>query len=489
MNSAIDQRLALRNFERVKISHEPPEKRIHSFTVEPLMEYTDHEGIAEASRCIGCNICTQSCPASLDIGGYIRSTAVGDPAETIRIVFENLPFPAIIGRVCTHNCEDICVYNDTGGPIAIRHLKRYAADKFDDYGKILDMPKRKFIGKKVAVIGGGPAGLTTAYYLAIQGVAVTLFEARPELGGFMKQGIPRYRLPQEVLDKEIGFITNLGVEVHTNTQVGKDVKFEDLMADYDAVFMGIGNHKARMTGTPGSDAKNIMHATEFLGRVAYGEKINVGNTVVVIGGGFTANDSSRVSMRLGAKKVYILYRRREVDRPGYPSSNAEEEMEESIEENVQYMWEVTPFEYVSENGKVAGVKYWENEMVMEGRGRAKPVPKKEKVLYIPADMVIEATGQESDFSFLGEDYLRQLRLTPQGHVIVNQNGMTTIKGLFSGGDSTNINRDLITAVRDADIAAVGILNYLNVMDQIADDKWLPLVDRWKKYSPSAAIKS
>ena len=477
------------NFERVKITNEPVEKRLKSFDIEPVRGYTDQEGVTEASRCIGCNICTQACPASLDIGGYIRSSALSDPAETVRIVFENLPFPAIIGRVCTHMCEDICVLDDTGGPIAIRHLKRYAADKFDDYGRILDLPKRRFIGKSVAVIGGGPAGLTAAYYLAIQGVSVTIFEAMPELGGFMKMGIPRYRLPQEVLDKEIGFITSLGVKVRTSTKVGIDVQFQDIMNEFDAVFLGVGNHKARMTGTPGSDARNILHATEFLRRVSYGEKIDVGKNVVVIGGGFTANDSSRTSMRLGAENVYIMYRRREIDRPGYPSSNAEEEMEETLEERVNYMWEVTPFEYVQEDGKVVGVKYWQNEMVMEGRGRAKPVPIKEKVNFLPADMVIEATGQETDFSFLGNDYLRKLRLTPQGHVIVDQNGMTSIKGLFSGGDSTNINRDLISAVRDADAAVLGILNYLNVMDQIADEKWLPVLDRWKKYSPSAAIKS
>ncbi len=242
------------NLERVKIQHENPEKRVKSFDIEPLREYTDQEAYAEAGRCIGCNICTQSCPASLDIGGYIRSTAVGDPADTVRIVFENLPFPSIIGRVCTHMCEDICVLYDTGGPIAIRHLKRYAADKFQDYSKILDLPKRNFINKKVAIVGGGPAGLTAAYYLAIQGVQVTLYEALPVLGGFMRTGIPRYRLPDEVIDKEINFILSLGVEVKTNARIGKDVKFADLMKNYDAVFIGVGNHKPRMTGTPGSDA-------------------------------------------------------------------------------------------------------------------------------------------------------------------------------------------------------------------------------------------
>ncbi len=476
------------NFERVKIQFEKPEDRKKSFLLEPVKEYTDEEGVAEASRCLGCNICTQACPASLDIGGYIKSTAVGDPAETVRIVFENLPFPAIIGRVCTHFCEDICVLYDTGGPIAIRHLKRFAADKFDDYGKILSLPKRNFVDKKIAVIGAGPSGLALAYYLSIQGLKVTVYEALPQLGGFMLVGIPRYRLPQEVLDKEIGFIISQGVEVHTNTRVGKDIAFNEIMNSYDAVYMSIGNHMPRMTGTPGSNAKNIYHATEFLRRVALGEKIDVGKSVVVIGGGFTANDSSRTSLRLGADKVYIMYRRREVDRPGYPSMNADEEMEETVEEGVEYMWEVTPFEYVSENGKVTGVKYWHNEMVIEGGGRAKPVPIKDKVEFLQCDTIIEATGQESDFSFMGDEYLRKLRLTPQGQVIVDRNGMTSIPKLFSGGDSTNISRDLISAVRDADTAVLGILEYLNLMDRISDDKWLPVLDRWKKYSPTAGKK-
>ena len=479
------QVLLMLNFERVKIKHEDPERRLKSFTVEPVLEYTDGEGTAEASRCIGCNICTQACPAGLDIGGYVRSTAVGDPAETVRIVFENLPFPAIIGRVCTHMCEDICVLYDDGGPIAIRHLKRFAADKFSDYSQVVNLPKRNFINKKVAIIGGGPSGLTLAYYLLIQGVQVAIYEGLPVLGGFMKTGIPRYRLPQETLDKEIGFIVSQGAEIHLNTKVGRDIKFEDLMSKYDAVYLGIGNHDPRMTGTPGSNTAGVYHALNFLQDVSLGSKIDVGKNVVVIGGGFTANDASRTSMRLGAEHVYIMYRRREIDRPGYPSMNAEEEMEETVEEKVQYMWEVTPFEYVSENGHLVGVKYWQNEMVIEAQGRAKPVPKKEKVLYIEADTVIEATGQEPDFSFLGDKYLRQLRLTSHGTPIIDEKGMTSIDGLFSGGDCTNAIRDLISAVRDADRATVGILEHLNVMDQIADDKWLPVLDRWKKYSATA----
>jgi NADPH-dependent glutamate synthase beta subunit-like oxidoreductase len=267
--------------------------------------------------------------------------------------------------------------------------------------------------------------------------------------------------------------------------VGKDIQFQDVLNSHDAVYLGIGNHQPRMTGTPGSDTVGVIHALNFLQDVSLGKKVEVGKIVVVIGGGFTANDASRTSLRLGAENVYIMYRRREIDRPGYPSMNAEEEMEESVEENVHYMWEVTPFEYVSENGHLVGVKYWQNEMVSDGHGRAKPVPKKEKVLYMQADLVIEATGQEADFSFLGDTYMRNLRLNPHGAPIIDDRGMTSIKGLFTGGDCMNATRDLISAVRDADRASIGILEYLNVMDQIADVKFLPVLDRWKKYSPTA----
>ena len=166
--------------------------------------------------------------------------------------------------------------------------------------------------------------------------------------------------------------------------------------------------------------------------------------------------------------------------------NADEELEEAVEEKVNYVWEVTPFEYVKEGNRAVKLRYWQNEMVVEKGGRAKPVPNKDKVHEIDVDFIVEATGQETDYSFMGDEYLRNLRLTPHGQPIINEMGMTSIKGVFSGGDSTNASKDLISAVRDADRAVSGILSYLNVMDQVNEDR-LPILDRWKKYSATSAM--
>ena len=227
---------------------------------------------------------------------------------------------------------------------------------------------------------------------------------------------------------------------------------------------------------------------DFLRRISYGVNIDVGEKVVIIGGGFTANDCARTALRLGARDITIMYRRREIDRPGYPSMNADEEMEETTEEGIKYLWEVTPFEYIQKDGRIVAVKYWMNDMIIESRGRAKPVPRKEKVLTAETDIVLEATGQESDYTLLGDEFLGKLRLTPQGYPIVNEGGMTSIPGVFSAGDSTNITKDLISAVRDADKAVLGILTYLSVLDKISY-KDLPILDRWKRYSPTIASRT
>jgi NADPH-dependent glutamate synthase beta subunit-like oxidoreductase len=448
------------NFKRVPIKNIPPDERRRDFYKHVTIGYSKAEAMREASRCMGCGLCIQGCPARLDIPGYVQAIARGEFEKSLKIIMRDLPFPEICGNICTHNCEDNCVYSD---PVAIRHLKRFVAEQFNDYQSILNRKKMEPTGKKVAIIGSGPAGLTVAYILTMFGVDCTVYEALPVPLGMLNVGIPKYRLPAKVIEKEYNFIKNAGVKFLFNTMVGRDVSFEELMKNYDAVFLGIGTMKGNLTGTPGSDGKYVYHALDFLRMANLGEKIPMGKKVAIIGGGFTAMDSARTALRLGADKVYVLYRRRAEDRPGYPSKNAEEEMEETEEEGVEFLWKITPIEYVKDsNNMIKGIRYWKNEMVGEkGGGRLKPVPIKDIEFFIEVDTIIEATGQSPDLSFLPLELSKNLKMKGN-EIVVNDDGMTSISGLFAGGDATNTTKDFISAVADGNRAAKGILKFLKI---------------------------
>ncbi|MGC8584738.1 MAG: FAD-dependent oxidoreductase [Thermoplasmata archaeon] len=448
------------NFKRVPIKQEKPEERKKDFYRVVTLGYTKEEAMREASRCLGCGLCIQGCPARLDIPGYVQAIARGDFAGSLKIILRDLPFPQICGNICTHRCEDNCVYNE---PVAIRHLKRFVGEQFNDYAPVVNHQKKKPTGKKVAIIGSGPAGLTAAYYLTQFGVECTVYEAAPVPLGELNLGIPKYRLSKDVIEKEYNFIKNAGVKFNFNTKVGKDITFDEIYRNYDAIFLGIGNMKPNPTGTPGSDGKYFYHALEFLKLVNLGEKIEIGKKVAIIGGGFTAMDSARTALRLGAEKVYVLYRRRAEDRPSYPSSNAEEEMEETVEEGVEFMWKVTPIEYVKDsNGYIKGIRYWKNDMVGSAKeGRLKPVPIKDFEFFLDVDTVIEATGQNVDFSFLPKDLFEKLRMN-RNEIWVDDNMMTSISKVFAGGDAVNETKDFISAVADGYRAFKGILRFLKI---------------------------
>ncbi len=450
----LDQKL---DFERVKIKTEDPKKRILDFKMPVTLGYTDEEGYDEAKRCLGCGLCIEGCPDRLDIPGYVKAIARHDTDLAIKIIFRDLPLPLICGYICTHNCEDACVYKE---PIAIRHLKRFAAEHVEDYGKALNLVKAPDTGKKVAIVGAGPSGLTVAYYLTLYGVKCTIFESAPVPAGMLMLGIPKYRLPFEKIMKDVNFILSLGVEVKYNVTIGKDLSFEYLLDNFDAVYIGGGTMKPRFTGTKGSDAKNFFHALEFLRKANLEEPLEVGENVAIVGGGFTAMDSARTALRLGAKKVVIMYRRRDVDRPGYGTSNADEELEEALEEGVEFMWEVTPFEYVKENDRIVGIKYWKNRMVKEGK-RASPVPIKDTEYFIKMDCVIEATGQVFDSSLLPPELLKTVNIK-YDEIVVNSVGQTSNPKIFAGGDAVNKTKDFITAVADGNKAVEGILNLFNI---------------------------
>lgn len=451
----------INRLERVPVKQRDPNERKKDFEMY-MIPYTKEEVMAEADRCLGCGLCIPGCPARVNIPAYVRAMAEGDVNKGINILFKDLPVPQICGTVCTHRCEDACVFHNRGEAIAIRHIKRYIAEN-SDYTRDVNITKKADTGKRVAAIGAGPASLTIAYYLALNGVHVDIYEKHKIPGGMMTIGIPRYRLSMDFINKEVDFITSLGAEIKYGVEVGKDISFEDLMKQYDAVFIGAGNHNPRKTGTEGADRTDrVMHAIDFLRRVAFGEKVDVGQKVIIIGGGFTAMDAARTSLRLGAKEVSIYYRRRFEDRPSAGTSNGEEEYEETVAEGVEFVWTVTPFEYVVENGRLKGMKYWKNEMVeQEGGGRAKPVPLKDQEYFVEADLIIEATGQTVDFKFLPEHLKEKLEMN-WNDIKVDGDGMTSIEGVFAGGDAVNGTKDIVSAVADGKKASKGILKYLGL---------------------------
>ncbi len=449
---------SLLQLERQEMPERDPEERKKDF--EPVIKgFTEEAALIEASRCMGCAICMQGCPTGMYIPHYLNAIEHADYERAVDIFFINNPLPEICGIICTHRCEEACVLGIMGKPIQIRYEKGFAAAQVDDYRKVLGHPEPEKKGKKVAIIGGGPGGLTAAYYLRLKGYDVTIFEALDVLGGMMKVGIPRYRLPQNVLDKEINHIIDYGVEVKYNTRVGKDITFDELKQNYDAIYIGVGYHKGLTMNIPGEDAEGVLQAVYFLRETNLGRPPKIGKKVLVVGGGDVAMDATRTALRLGAEEVLLSYRRRIVDMPA-----SDEEKHEAMAEGVKFLPQTLPIEIVKdENGHVKAVKYVKTKMVPQPGGkRPKPVPIEDEVYEWDIDTVIYAIGQAPDLSFLPENWLEKLELDSRGkHIVVNEYGMTSIEGVFAGGDIVNPRADVISAIADGRKAAEGIDKYLS----------------------------
>ena len=386
--------------------------RTRKTSIELLM--SDHDGDCRGP-------CVLNCPASVNAQGYIQAIARGDDKEAVRILKERLPIPASIGRVCPHPCEGGCRRQMVEEPISISYLKYFAADRVIAQGGYLP-PKAAATGKRVGIIGGGPGGLTAAYYLSLKGHRVTIVDAMPQMGGMLRYGIPEYRLPKKVLDEEIAEIASLGVEMKNNFRIGVDATFEEFKSRYDAVVVAIGAWSSMPIGCPGEDLDGVLGGIDFLQRVALGERPDIGDKVAIVGGGNTAMDACRTAVRLGAKEVYVVYRRTEAEMP------AEQlEIDEAREEGVIYKFLTNPAEIVGENGKVKEMKLQIMELgEPDESGRRRPVPVEGKFETLPVTCVISAIGQKANVAgFEGIELNRKTSYR------------TSMEGVFAVGDATN----------------------------------------------------
>jgi len=454
-------RYALFEPEAVEMPEISIDERKVSF-IEQVLGYSKEQAKQEAERCLECKLCEEACPANLKISEYIDAIYRDDPKESLQKIYEDNPIPSICGRICMAHCEDACSLSIRGESLAIRWLKRYAADQIKNFKEELEIKPGKPTGKKVGIIGAGPAGLSLAYFLRLKGHEVTVFDELPGAGGAIRTGPPIYRLPLEAIDKDADYIKSLGVEFRYNTRVGRDIQYEKIAEDYDAIFMGIGNTVGFSTRVKNSEKCEM--ALDFLKENKIGKQTEVGKKIIVIGGGNVAMDVARTSLRL----QHIQYPDDEVitrimcleDWDEMPAT--EEEIKEAKEEDVQFSPAWGPKEVVLDDaGNVKGLECKKVKSVFDEQGKFSPVYNEDETKFFEADMIIEAIGQRADFSFLPEELNNKLEFTERRKVKVDEKGMTSIPALFAGGDIVNINLDAVTAIADAKTAAEGIDEYLS----------------------------
>jgi glutamate synthase (NADPH/NADH) small chain len=445
-------------FEPMKtpMSEVKPEERTLSF-IEQVIGYSKKEAKREASRCLECKLCEEACPAHLKISDYIRAIYEDKPEESLKKIFEDNPIPSICGRICMKHCEDACSLSIRGEAVAIRWLKRFVADTIKDYKKVLEQRPVKPTGKKVAVVGAGPGGLSAAYFLSLKGHKVTVFDSLPGGGGMMRIGPPPYRLPIEAIDKDVNYIKSLGVEFKFNTTVGKDILFEDIMKKYDAVYLGIGNTISLSTKV--KNVEKCLLALNFLRENKIGKNVKVGKEIIVIGGGNVAIDVAREAFRL----QHMQYPDQKVvtktvsleDWDIMPATK--EEIEEAKAEEIQFNPGWGPKEVVlDEKGNTKGLQCMKVKSVFDEKGRFSPTFYEDNEMFLEGDMIIEAIGQRPDFSFMPAEHFKKLEFTQRRKVKVDENGQTSIPKVFAGGDIVNLNLDAVTAIADAKIASEGI---------------------------------
>ncbi len=399
--------------------------------------------------------CKTNCPAGVDVQSYIALISSGRYKEALRLVKENNPLPLSISRVCVRNCEAACRRNFIDEPVSVNALKRFIADLDNLDTWVPEIKEKK--NKKVAVIGGGPAGLSCAYYLTVEGYAVTIFEKLPKLGGMLRYGIPEYRLPKNILDLEIKWITDLGIEVKTGSELGVDFSMNELVSNgYDAAFLAIGAHKSTKLGLDGEDCTyGVFRGIDFLREIQLSYVPVLKGKIIIVGGGNTAIDAARTALRCGADEVKIVYRRSLNEMPA-----SKEEVMAAQKEGIEILFLTNPRSLIVKDNKLKAIECLKMELV-EGKAgeRPRPVSIPGSEFTLECDFLIGAIGQSVDPSFLRFD--QNCKLEKSGTVCLDENTMeTSIPGVFAGGDIVTGPLTAITAIAQGKKAALSIINFL-----------------------------
>jgi len=464
--------------KKVPMPEQLPEERIKNFKEVPL-GYTPEMAMEEAKRCLQCkprkgkefSPCVEGCPVNVPIPQFILAIREGRFDDAIKIIKEKNSLPAITGRVCPYEnqCEGLCTLGKRQGyePVGIGRLERFAADYERTKGFTVP-PKPQPNGKKVAIIGSGPAGLTAAADLAKKGYDVTVFEALHEAGGVLVYGIPEFRLPKDIVRAEVEYVKSLGVKIQTNVIVGKTITVDELLMEFDAVFISTGAGLPNFMKIPGENLNGIYSANEFLTRLnlmrayefpKYDTPIKVGKRVAVIGGGNVAMDCARWARRLG-KEVYIVYRRTEAEMPA-----RKEEIERAKEEGVNFMLLTAPARYIGdEKGWVKQMECIKFELgEPDESGRRKPVPVKGSEFLMDVDTVVVAIGQSPNP--LVPQTTPKLKITKWGTIEVDDELRTSVERVWAGGDIIRGDSTVILAMGDGRKAALSIDKYLSGTDR------------------------
>ncbi len=397
--------------------------------------------------------CQTACPAGIDIPSYVTLIGMGKDAEAVELIRRDNPFPWVCGLVCTNPCELMCVRGRLDEAVSIKYLKGFAAERAMSEGTYRNPAPAPANGRKVCIIGAGPAGLTAAYYLALRGYGVTIIEALPVAGGMMMVGIPRYRLPREVIDREVAMISDLGVEIRLNTRLGRDVTIEQLKEEgFQAFLVALGAHGSLKLMIPGEEQyPQVLNAVAFLRRVALGDHRSPGKRVAIVGGGNVAIDAARTCIRLGCEVVTMVYRRSRAEMPAHV-----EEIEQAEEEGVAFSFLTIPKEVQGVDGKLTGLVCLRAQLgEPDQRGRRRPVPVENSDHVLAVDAVISAIGQTVETEGLLP--LEELKWSRRQTIMANNITMeTSIPAVFAAGDAVSGPATVVEAIGGGKRAAEAI---------------------------------